>query len=87
MRGGIGFMVQLKVRALAEEKGISMAKLSRLSDLSLWTVRAMWRDPGYDAGIQTLAKVARALEVSVCALLQEDEDSTEASARRSKDVE
>ena len=80
-------MVQLKVRALAEEKGISMAKLSRLSDLSLWTVRAMWRDPSYDAGIQTLAKVARALEVSVCALLQEDEDSTEASARRSKDVE
>src|SRR5690348_12514635 len=26
MRGGTGFMVQLKVRELAEEKGISMAK-------------------------------------------------------------
>ncbi len=63
-------MVRLRVRALAEEKGISMARLSRLSDLSLWTVRSMWRDPMYDAGIQTLAKVARAMDVSVSALLR-----------------
>ena len=67
-------MVRLRVRALAEEKGISMARLSRLSDLSLWTIRSMWRDPMYDAGIQTLAKVARAMGVRVRDLLEEDED-------------
>ena len=65
VRGGTGFMVRLRVRELAEERGIGKAKLSRLSDLSIWTIRAMWSDPGYDAGIQTLAKVARALNVCV----------------------
>jgi lambda repressor-like predicted transcriptional regulator len=76
-------MVRLRVRALAEEKGISMARLSRLSDLSLWTIRSMWRDPMYDAGIQTLAKVARAMGVRVSELLEEGEDeAAEAAAKR-----
>lgn len=76
-------MVRLRVRALAEEKGISMARLSRLSDLSLWTIRSMWRDPMYDAGIQTLAKVARAMGVRVRDLLEEGEDeATEATGKR-----
>lgn len=65
-----------------------MARVSRLSDLSLWTIRAMWRDPMYDAGIQTLAKVARALGVRVSDLLEEDEDeATGATGKRAQDNE
>jgi DNA-binding Xre family transcriptional regulator len=52
--------------------GISRSKLTRLSVLSDWTVRSAWRDPSYAMGVQTLAKIAMALGVSVSDLIEEE---------------
>ena len=51
--------------------GISRTKLTRLSDLSEWTVRSAWRDPSYTNGVQTLGKIAMAQGVSVSDLIEE----------------
>jgi DNA-binding Xre family transcriptional regulator len=68
---GAGFMVRLRVREVAEEKGISMNKLSRISDISLRTVRKMYRDPYYSATTTTLEKLANALSVKVTNLIDD----------------
>ena len=65
-------MVRLRVREIAEEKGVSMNRLSRLSDVSLRTVRKMYRDPYYSATTTTLEKLANALQVKVTHLIDDD---------------
>lgn len=65
-------MVRLRVREIAEGQGISMNKLSRLSDVSLRTVRKMYRDPYYSATTTTLEKLANALNVKVTDLIDEN---------------
>lgn len=74
-------MVRLRVGAVAKEKGVSKSKLSRDSDLSLWTIRALW-NPDYNASIKTLAIVARALEVRVCDLIEEGDEEEESGRKR-----
>jgi transcriptional regulator with XRE-family HTH domain len=65
---------RLRIRELAEAKSISMLKLSRLADVSVDTARNLWRQPpGYDPSLSTLLKVAKALGVSVQALIEEDD--------------
>lgn len=68
--GKIGAMYVLKVRQIAESKHIGIAKLSRLADVSIISVRKMWRNPDYKPGLDTLEKVAKALEVRVEDLLE-----------------
>lgn len=51
--------------------GISRTKLTRLSDLSDWTVRSAWRNSSYTIGVRTLAKIAMAQGVSVSDLIEE----------------
>jgi DNA-binding Xre family transcriptional regulator len=62
---------RLRVKDVAQERGISRAKLGRLSDLSDWTMRAVWKNPYYNIGLQTLARIARALDVSIYDLIEE----------------
>jgi hypothetical protein len=51
--------------------GISGTKLTRLSNLSDWTVRSAWRNSSYTIGVRTLAKIAMAQGVSVSDLIEE----------------
>jgi DNA-binding Xre family transcriptional regulator len=65
-----GLMYTLKVRQVAEGKNIGIAKLSRLSDVSIISVRKMWRDVHYKPGLDTLEKIAKALDVRIEDILE-----------------
>jgi DNA-binding Xre family transcriptional regulator len=64
-------MQRLKVKEVAQSKGISMARLSRLADVNPRTVEAIYKDPYRDVAYSTLAKLARALGVDVADLIED----------------
>ena len=69
-------MIRLKVREIAEEKNISMTRLSRIADVNYKTVQAIFHDPHRDVAYSTLVKLAKALGVSIDDLAEvEREDS------------
>lgn len=63
-------MVRLRIKEIAESKGIGMGRLSRLADLSYPTVRDVYRNPYHDLALSTLEKFAKALEVNICELIE-----------------
>ncbi len=67
-------MIRLRIKEIAQEKKISMNKLSRMSDVSLNTVAKIYKNPHYNINAHTLDKIARALGVSSHDLLV-DEDT------------
>ena len=64
-------MQRLKVKEIAREKGVTMARLSRLADVNPRTVEAIFKDPYRDVAYSTLAKLARALGVDVSDLIED----------------
>lgn len=64
-------MQRLKVKEVAQSKGISMARLSRLADVNPRTVEAIYKDPYRDVAYSTLAKLAKALDVEVSDLIED----------------
>ena len=67
-------MIRLKIREIAESKGINQGKLSRLSDVGYSTIRRIFDDPHYSVNFSTLEKIAKALEVPATELLEEVPD-------------
>lgn len=65
-------MARLRLKAVLEERNMTMAKLSRLADLNYITVRDLVRFPERDVNLSTLNKIAEALGVPVSALLEEE---------------
>jgi DNA-binding Xre family transcriptional regulator len=63
--------VQLRIKQIAQQKGLDIAKLSRRSDLSYKTAFNLWHDPKRDVSLHTLEKVAEALDVKVSDLIEE----------------
>ena len=63
-------MYRLRVKEVSQSKGYGIAKLSRLSDVSIISIRRMWRNPDYKPGLDTLEKIAKALDVRVEDLLE-----------------
>ncbi len=47
-------MIRLRVREIAEAKGISIGKLSRTADVAYNTIRAIYRDPHREVTTTTL---------------------------------
>jgi transcriptional regulator with XRE-family HTH domain len=74
-------MVRLRVREIAEQKGISRGKLSRLSDLSYPTIRDIWNDPYRDVSVSTLEKLAKALGISTAALIEDVPEDNDKAKR------
>lgn len=70
-------MLRLRVKEVAESKGISMGKLSRLSDVTYNTIRTLYRNPEGGVNIQTLYRIAKALDVPIADLLEEIPDNNE----------
>lgn len=59
------YTIRLHVRTIAESKGITRTKLSRMSDVNYNTINALWQDQAHDVMLLTLIKVADALQVDV----------------------
>ena len=66
--------VRLRVRELAEQKGLNISTLSRRSDVGLSTVRRLWHDPYRHVDFFVLERLAKALEVPVTSLIEDVPD-------------
>ncbi|GCE26335.1 hypothetical protein KDA_18190 [Dictyobacter alpinus] len=64
-------MLRLRVKEVAQDKGMGLAKLSRLSDISYKTIQKIWRNPYHDASLSTLNRIARVLSVPATELLED----------------
>ena len=69
-------MLRLRVKEIAKEKGFSMGKLSRASDVDYNTIKRMYDDKKYSPTVDTLYKVAKVLKVSIAELVEEVPDDT-----------
>lgn len=67
-------MIRLKVKEIAEQKKISMTRLSRIADVNYKTVQALFTDPYRDVAYSTLSKLAKALDVRIDDLVEEEPD-------------
>lgn len=67
-------MIRLRIKEIAQAKGISQGKLSRLSDVDDNTIKRIYRNPTANVNTDTLNKLARALGVSVHELIEEVPD-------------
>jgi DNA-binding Xre family transcriptional regulator len=69
---------RLRVKEVANRKGISLTKLSQRSEVAYNTVRRIWREPYTDVTLSTLQRLANVLGVDVNELIEsvpEDEKS------------
>ncbi len=64
-------MIRLRIKEIAEAKGFNQSSLSRAADVHFTTIKRIFRDPYKEVTTTTLDKVARALEVHVCDLIEE----------------
>ncbi len=64
-------MVRLRIKEVATERGYSMGKLSRASDVSFNTIKRLWTHPYIGANVDTLNKIAKALGVTVNDLIED----------------
>ncbi len=69
---------RLKVREVANEKHISLTKLSQRSEVAYNTVRRVWRDPFTDVTLSTMQRLADVLGVDVRELIESVPDENEA---------
>jgi len=67
-------MIRLKVKEIAEQRKISMTRLSRIADVNYKTVQALFTDPYRDVAYSTLRKLAKALDVHIEDLVIEEPD-------------
>jgi DNA-binding Xre family transcriptional regulator len=70
-------MVRLRVKEVAQQKGISQGKLSRSSDVDIKTLQKIYRYPTSIVTTETLDKLAKALGVSVRDLIESVPDNVE----------
>lgn len=63
-------MIRLRVKEVAQQKGISQGKLSRSSDVDIKTLQKIYRQPTSIVTTETLDKLATALGVDVRELLE-----------------
>lgn len=64
-------MLRLRVKEIAEAKGMSIAKLARKADLDNRTVYRIVHDPFAEITTVTLGRLAEALDVSVKDLVED----------------
>src|SRR5713226_5007904 len=75
--GKRGIMVRLKVKEVAQAKGISQRKLSKLSGVDIKNIQKIFRNPESIVNTETLDKLAKALGVDVRELLESVPDDTQ----------
>ena len=65
------YMIRLRVKEIAKEKGISQGKLSRIANIDENTLKRIYRNPTGIVSTDTLNKLAKALGVPVTALIED----------------
>ncbi len=63
-------MIRLKVKEVAESKGFSMGKLHRDAGVDRKTIQRIYREPKSEISTITLDRVATALGVHPCDLIE-----------------
>ena len=63
-------MIRLKIKEVAQQKGFSMSRLSRESNMAYKTIQTIWRDPYHEVTTTTLNKLARTLQVDPSELIE-----------------
>lgn len=63
-------MIRLKVREIAQAKGMSQRKLSIKTEIDIKTIQKIYRHPTAIVTTATLDKIAKVLEVDVRELLE-----------------
>ena len=69
--------VRLKVKGVAQQKGVSQGKLSRSSDVDIKTIKRIYRDPITIVTTETLGKIATALNVDASELIENAPDENQ----------
>jgi len=67
-------MIRLRVKELADERGLNMAQLARKADIDQRTLRRIYRDPTQEISTLVLGKLATALNVSPGDLIEVIDD-------------
>ncbi|MBX5459051.1 MAG: helix-turn-helix transcriptional regulator [Thermogemmatispora sp.] len=62
--------IRIRVREIAQQKGISQSRLSRLADLNVGMIQRIFHDPYTNITLTTLEKLARALRVDPSELIE-----------------
>lgn len=65
-------MAKLRVKEIAQQKNLSMSKLSRAADVDMSTLSRVYHDPDYSPTLLTLEKLAKALRVRIADLIEEE---------------
>ncbi len=65
-------MVKNRVKDVAEPKGYTMTRLARETGISFNTIKRLWKNPSLGANIDTLTRIAKALNVSISDLIESD---------------
>ena len=68
-------MYRLRVREIAEQKGLSRTQLSYLSQIQYETINGIFKNDRRDVSLTTLLKLAKALQVDITELYELTEDS------------
>jgi putative transcriptional regulator len=63
-------MIRLRLREVLQEKQITQAKLSRLTDVSMNTIQAIYHNPFHDVALSTLERIAKGLKVDITELYE-----------------
>jgi DNA-binding Xre family transcriptional regulator len=66
--------IRLRVKEIAEAKGVSMTRLHLRSEIAYTTVRKVFRNPYTDITLVTLARLAEALGVPSSELIEDVPD-------------
>jgi DNA-binding Xre family transcriptional regulator len=67
-------MLRLRIKEVAESKGINQGQLSRRADVGYSTIRRIFDDPHYSINFSTLERIARALDMPAKELIEEVPD-------------
>lgn len=66
-----GTVMRLKVKEIAEKKGVNMSQLARHADIDIRTLRRIYHNPTSEVSTATLSKIATALSCSVRDLIED----------------
>ncbi len=64
-------MIRLRIKEVAQEKGFSQGRLSRVANIDENTLKRIYRDPYAIITTETLDKLAKALGVPSSALIED----------------
>ena len=63
-------MIRLRIKEIAESKGISQSKLGRMADIDAKTIRRIYQHPTTSVTIVLLDRLAKALNVDASELVE-----------------